>query len=258
MGETSGIQWTNATFNPWWGCTKIPQVDGRPSACDFCYAERDSKRYGHDVWGHDAPRRELSEHNWNNPIRWNRKAEKEGKRLRVFSASMADIFEDRRDLDAWRERLWKVIAITPMLDWLLLTKRPWLMSRFTPESWKEGWPANVWAGTTTEDQHWFDQRMAALSKVPAKIRFVSAEPLFQSIDISQYSKHLSWVITGSESGWKARITEESWIQALKEQCVRAGIPFFYKQFTMPDKTVIHTPELDGRTWLEVPDSPAAV
>lgn len=256
MAEKSGIQWTQASFSPWWGCVEIPEVEGRPGACTNCYARTLAHRWGHEVWGKDAPRKTMSEHYWNDPIRWNRKAQKTGKRLRVFCAPMADVFEDRRDLDPSRERLWDLIIKTPMLDWLLLTKRPWLMRKFTPDYWVDRWPSNIWAGTTTEDQHWFDHRMDALSRIPAKIRFVSAEPLFQSIDISKYSKYLDWVITGSESGWKARLTEESWIRSLKEQCVRAGIPFFYKQFTMPDKTVIHTPELDGRTWLEVPDSPA--
>lgn len=254
MAENSNIQWTHHSFSTHWGCTKIPQVDGRPSACDFCYAERDSHRWGHDVWGKDAPRRMMSDDYWKGPLKWNRKAQKTGERKRVFCSPMSDICEDRPDLDAVRTRLIETIEQTPFLDWLLLSKRPFLYTKFFP--WKR-WPRNVWAGTTTEDQHWFDHRMKALAQVPADIRFVSAEPLFSKVDISAHAKDLQWVITGSESGWKARITEEEWIRDLKNQCVGAGIPFFYKQFTKPDRSLIHTPELDGRTWLEVPATKAA-
>jgi protein gp37 len=122
MAKDSTIEWTHHTFNPWWGCTKVSP------GCKHCYAEAWAKRVGQDVWGARAPRRELSEAYWRQPLAWNAKALRTGKRTRVFCASMADVFEDRRDLDARRERLWRLINDTPRLDWLLLTKRPQILA----------------------------------------------------------------------------------------------------------------------------------
>src|ERR1043166_782056 len=118
MGANSAIEWTDHTFNPWWGCVKVSP------ACDFCYAEVWGRRLGKGVGGKDAPRRFFADAHWNEPLRWNRAAAKVGIRRRVFCASMADVFEQRDDLNPQRERLWKLIDSTPNLDWLLLTKRP--------------------------------------------------------------------------------------------------------------------------------------
>lgn len=249
MGEKSGVQWCHHSFSINWGCTEIPQVNGKFSACDFCYARTLSNRWGFKVWGKDAPRRAMSEHYWNEPFRWNRKAAKAGEHRRVFCGPMNDICEDRRDLDPYRERLIGIVEKTPWLIWLFLTKRPALYQKFFP--WKK-WPANVYAGTTTEHQYWFDHRMEHLAQVPADTRFISAEPLFEPINIEKYKSVLSWTITGSESGNQARITDWAWVRDLKDQCVEYGIPYFLKQMTLPDKTVLHTPELDGRQWLQFP------
>lgn len=118
MGKNSRIEWTDHTFNPWWGCTKVSE------ACKNCYAEAWSKRVGQQVWGPQAERRFFGERHWLEPLKWNADAAAHGKRLRVFCASMADVFEDRRSLDPWRSKLWELIEATPQLDWLLLTKRP--------------------------------------------------------------------------------------------------------------------------------------
>lgn len=118
MGQQTGISWTDHTFNPWWGCVKVSP------ACDHCYAERDAKRYGHPVWGKDAPRRFFSDKHWLQPVQWNRSAANDGVRRRVFCASMADVFEEYGGEDvlgAQRARLWALIGATPHLDWQLLT-----------------------------------------------------------------------------------------------------------------------------------------
>src|SRR5687767_6851032 len=116
MGRNSTIEWTTHTFNPWWGCTKVSP------GCQNCYAERLSTRYGHDVWGPGAKRRTFGEDHWKEPLRWEAEAARTGVRARVFCASMADVFD--KDAPAKeRKRLWKLIAKTPHLDWLLLTKR---------------------------------------------------------------------------------------------------------------------------------------
>lgn len=117
MAENSKIEWCDHTFNPWIGCTKIS------AACDNCYAEAFAKRTGGPKWGKDEPRRLTSHANWQKPLAWDRKAARLGVRYRVFCASLADVF-DVEVPDDWRDRLLALIAATPHLDWLLLTKRP--------------------------------------------------------------------------------------------------------------------------------------
>jgi protein gp37 len=222
VAKYSKIEWTTHTFNPWWGCVKMSP------ACKFCYAESWSKRLGGQLWGINAPRRFFGEKHWLEPLAWNRQAERDGKRARVFCASMADVFEDRRDLDAEREKLWDLIERTPSLDWLLLTKRPDLVSSTVP--WGDAWPRNVWLGTTTEDQEWADKRLAALADIPAKVRFISAEPLLGPLKLGKWARHVNWVITGGESGPHARPSSPSWFRALMNECMAAEIPFHFKQW----------------------------
>ncbi|HEX4264577.1 MAG TPA: DUF5131 family protein, partial [Verrucomicrobiae bacterium] len=118
MGKNSSIEWTDHTFNPWWGCTKVSP------GCEHCYAETWAHRVGQDVWGAKQDRRFFTDKHWQEPIRWNADAAESKKRRRVFCASMADVFENRDDLNKWRSKLWQLIIDTPWLDWLLLTKRP--------------------------------------------------------------------------------------------------------------------------------------
>lgn len=222
MAQNSPIEWTNHTFNPWWGCVKVSP------ACKHCYAEAWSKRVGQAVWGINAPRRFFGDKHWNEPIRWNKMAEAAGERHRVFCASMADVFEDRSDLDEARARLWKLIAVTPKLDWLLLTKRPEMISKIAP--WKEDWPTNVWIGTTVESQEYADLRLPFLTKIPAAVRFISAEPLLGPLNLSEWMSDLDWVITGGESGPKARPTSPSWFLNLMNQCMASEVAFHFKQW----------------------------
>lgn len=157
MGKDSGIEWTHHTFNPWWGCVKVSD------ACTHCYAETWARRIGQTLWGLEAPRRFFGDNHWREPIRWNAEAAHVGERRRVFCSSMADVFEDRRDLDVHRERLWELIDATPMLNWLLLTKRTDRVEALAP--WRDTWPANVWLGSTAESQKWADLRVARLECV---------------------------------------------------------------------------------------------
>src|ERR1700730_3666731 len=114
--ENSGIEWCDHSWNCWWGCTKVSR------ACDHCYAEMDAKRFGFDIWGRHKNRRELSEQNWNLPFKWNRQAERRGKRLRIFVNAYSDTFEDHPDADRLRPRMWTIIRKCPRLDFMLLTK----------------------------------------------------------------------------------------------------------------------------------------
>lgn len=223
MGKTTGISWTDSTFNIAWGCTKVSP------GCTNCYAETFSKRTGHSIWGPASRRRLFSEKHWDEPRRWNKEAKKAGVRRRVFCSSMADVFEDHRDLDSERERLWKLIGETPDLDWQLLTKRPENMLAMAP--WK-AWPDNVWAGTTTENQEWFDRRIGHLLGVPAKVRWLSVEPMLGPVRLPagiKDGKDLHWVIIGGESGHGARRMNPRWVVELIDDCRSRGIACFVKQ-----------------------------
>ena len=223
MGENTKIEWATHTFNPWWGCTRVSE------ACKNCYAEAWAKRVGQKVWGPKTERRLFGESHWSQPTRWNRKAEVEGTRPRVFCASMADVFEDRRELDLWRAKLWELIEATPQLDWLLLTKRPQNVRRLA--GWSSVWPENVWLGTTVELQARAEELLPHLAAVPAHVRFISAEPLLGPLDLNRWlGKMIDWVITGGESGPRARPASPAWFRSLHLQCMENHVAFHFKQW----------------------------
>ncbi len=234
MAENSKIEWTDHTFNPWVGCTKVSP------ACDHCYAEGWAKRTGHpELW--TGERRLTSEANWKQPIKWNRAAAAAGARHRVFCASLADVFDNQVPTH-WRWELWQLIAHTPALDWLLLTKRPQNIAKMLPQVWP--WPMpNVWLGTTVENQEEANRRIPALLAVPARVRFLSCEPLLGPVSLSvtwlsvpvgdgpERMDGIDWVIAGGESGGGARMMAPIWAASLRDQCAGAGVAFFMKQMT---------------------------
>jgi len=181
MGETT-IEWTDYTFNPWIGCTRVSQ------GCVNCYAESFARRYGKAEWGPTAQRVRTSNNNWRKPLLWNAKAEKESRRYKVFCASLADVFEDNDQLREWRTDLWRLIDSTPHLDWLLLTKRPEHISDMAPVLWFDPgcWPANLWIGTSVESQEMADKRIPELLTIPARVRFLSCEPLLGPVDLTPW------------------------------------------------------------------------
>lgn len=269
------IEWTSyrtpdgkivpgATFNPWWGCSKISQ------GCQHCYAEAWAKRYRYDMWGHQTARRLFGEQHWREPLRWNERAIRQGQRVRVFCASMADVFEDHPQVKESRERLWRLIEETSMLDWLLLTKRPENMRNMVPPSWATSWPNNVWAMTSIENQEQAEQRIPFLLDIPAIVRGLSVEPLIAMVDLSSWLAHIQWVIVGGESGPDARPMYPQWVRAIRNQCLEWGVAFFFKQwgnrypvehrnngsyqveFHRTNKKAAGR-YLDGRTWDEFPD-----
>lgn len=229
MGRTTTINWTDATWNPWWGCVRVSP------GCKFCYAETLAHRWGLDVWGPTTPRRMMSAAYWRKPEQWDHQAAAEGRRVRVFCASMADVFEDRADLEEPRGRLWNLIQRTPNLDWLLLTKRPENIMHLYPPEWPTyDWgahrpPANVWLMTSTEDQERFRARAWRLAQIPAVVRGLSVEPMLGPIDLSVWGKHIHWVICGGESGPGARPMSLEWARDLRDQCRALGIAFWFKQ-----------------------------
>jgi protein gp37 len=228
MGERTAIAWTDHTFNPWWGCEKVSP------GCTHCYADAFAHRLGFGtkglaLWGRGSDRRIFGERHWRDPLSWETYAIRDGRRHRVFCASMADVFEDRRELDGEREKLWALIASTPHLDWQLLTKRPENIRRLLPAAWLIDPRNNVWLGTTCEDQRRVDERLPRLLDVPAIAHFVSAEPLLERITLREYGP--DWVIIGGESGPSARPFDAHWVidLLLLEAEPRRSYALFIKQ-----------------------------
>lgn len=202
MGQNSKIEWTDHTWNPWIGCTKVA------AGCQHCYAESFAERYGMAMWGPNGTRVKTSESYWRQPLKWNREAEKAGVRARVFCASLADVFEDwdkpvrvqhgddTNMLDC-RTRLFALIDATPWLDWLLLTKRPENIRRMWPyvphtvlqeqQHQFSGFRKNVWLGTSVATQNDADRNIPELltCRDLAPVLFVSAEPLIGPVDLTR-------------------------------------------------------------------------
>lgn len=219
MAEQSAISWTDATFNPVIGCTRISP------ACDHCYAARDNGRR-HWVSEWDGPRRRTSEANWKQPLAWNRKAAASGKPLRVFCASLSDVFDNQWE-EQWRIDLWALIRATPNLRWLLLTKRIGNVLKMVPEDWPL---PNAGLMATLANQEEWDRDFGKLIAVPVPWRGVSAEPLLSSIIMrGATAENLQWMITGGESGPGFRALDFSAVRSIRDQCRDLGITFHHKQ-----------------------------
>lgn len=255
MGAETGIQWADATVNFWTGCTKLTP------ACDFCYAEAEQDKRFHRVkWGSGQAR-----HRFKGAValcfQLERKAIREGRRLRVFVNSLSDTF-DAEVPDAWRDEIFAVAALCPHLDFLLLTKRHKVMREYV-ESHRQNtahraafhsmlhhiaprgvgsstheilreivpWPLpNVHLGVTAEDQPRADLRLPDLCATPAARRFVSYEPALGQVDWSPWLPFLAQIIFGGESGSNARPPHPNWARSTRDQCAAAGVPFFFKQW----------------------------
>ncbi|MBB4066794.1 phage Gp37/Gp68 family protein [Gellertiella hungarica] len=226
MAENSAISWTTHTWNPWMGCTKVSP------ACDGCYAEAlMDKRYGKVQWG-NAPRVRTGAHTWNDPFRWQRKAEKDGTRPFVFCASLADIFDNQVD-PQWRSDAFEVMRKTQRLIYLLLTKRPQNIVKLAEAA--GGLPINAALGTTVEDQKRANLNLSWLvsARIGAKplFTFGSFEPLLGPVIVPS-GLMPDWVITGGETdqgGHKSRPTHPDWFRSLRDQALAAGVPFHHKQ-----------------------------
>ncbi|WP_025992361.1 phage Gp37/Gp68 family protein [Burkholderia thailandensis] len=261
MSENSKIEWCDSTWNPWEGCQKVGP------GCDHCYAEARNARFagGSAVnWGPGAPRRRTSAANWRKPLAWNATHEQffaaHGRRQRVFCASLADVFDNAVN-PMWRVDLFELISNTPNLDWLLLTKRIGnardmisnVLGSIMRDEREWPWP-NVWLGATIVNQAEADRDIPKLLAVPARVRFLSMEPLLGPVDLrfhiyseptGNFRTHggkrqlelrrpadggLHWVIAGGESGHGARPMHPDWARSLRDQCAAADVPFLFKQW----------------------------
>ncbi len=217
MAENTSIGWTDHTMNFWWGCHKVSPE------CTHCYIDGIMRRAGRVPFR--GPMRTV---NWGHPAKWQRQAAKTGKRLRIFTCSMSDFFHP--GADQWRPEAWQVIRACPNLDWLILTKRPELIADRLPADWGKGY-GNVWLGVTCGVRASLS-RLSILKNIPAVVRFVSAEPLLESIDFRPYlDGSIHWIITGCEQSGvgKRRPMELDWLRDIDRQCREAGIVHFFKQ-----------------------------
>ena len=189
-------------------------------------------RMGRVKWGPHGKRVRTSAQTWKNPLRWNEAAREfrkiEGRRPRVFCASLADVFDNRAERQ-WRKDLFDLIRECHRLDWQLLTKRPENIKKMLPNDWGSGY-RNVWLGVTAENQHWFDRRWAVLQGVPAVVRFISYEPALGRLRLPDIGPYPDWVISGGESGPGARLMKPSWVRRIIRDCRSKGVAVFHKQW----------------------------
>lgn len=232
MGETSNIEWTKATWNPWHGCHKISP------GCAHCYMFKQKKQYGQD------PNLVVrSKTKFSDPLKWD-----EGQL--VFTCSWSDWFIE--EADAWRDDAWDIVRRTRRHTYQILTKRIDRAAAHLPADWPL---PNVWLGVSVENQKAADERIPILLQIPAAVRFLSVEPLLGPVDLSPYitptcaacevaaatgvgddhgrthtHSSIDWVIVGGESGPGARPMHPDWARSVRDQCVAAGVPFFFKQW----------------------------
>ena len=245
----TAIEWTDETFNPWWGCTEVSP------GCAHCYAEALAQRGvgiggGPVEWGRGKDRRRNSADYWREPLDWNTRAGRRNIRIKVFCASMCDVFDAEVD-PSWRVDLWELVRRCRNLDWQILTKRPENIEAMLPPDWGDGWP-HVWLGTSVEDQSRADARIPILAAIPAAIRFLSVEPLLGPVSLDL--RGISWVICGGESGRSARPLDPAWVLSVRDQCVKNKVPFFFKQWGGQNKKAAGK-RLEGRTWRQFPKGP---
>ena len=242
MGDRSGIEWTDATWNPVTGCTKVSP------GCAHCYAEAVTlrfKRGGPYLPGQTTIK--LHPDRLDQPSRWQRPR-------RVFVCSMSDLFHEEIPF-AFIDRIVREMDSAKQHTFQVLTKRPKRMLEYLawPESFLgfSTWPAHVWLGVSVENQFWADRRIPLLMQALPRVRWLSVEPLLKAVDLTAYLEEIDWVVVGGESGPRARPIQPEWVQRIRDDCLEAETPFFFKQWGgLTPKAGGR--ELDGRTWDEYP------
>lgn len=230
MADKTGIEWTDATWNPVTGCAKVS------AGCKHCYAERNWGRLQHLPAYAGRAFTDVATHadRLLQPLSWKRPR-------RIFVNSMSDLFH--QDIhDDFIGMVFRTMARAPQHTFQVLTKRAERMQRLLTHPKMRGfvgdapWPLpNVWIGVSVEDQATADERIPLLLDTPAAVRWISAEPLLAPIDLAEHGLHggpgqLDWVVVGGESGPKARPMHPEWARGLRDQCAAAAVPFLFKQW----------------------------
>lgn len=238
MGTKTGIAWTDSTWNPWIGCTKVGP------GCDFCYAESYDKRAPVSHWGPGVPRRRTAETNQNLPHRWNRLADafqaKHGHPQRVFTLSLGD-WADNEVPKPWRWLMWNTIRDTPRLRYQLCTKRVSNIGKMLPPDWSPEKYGHVGFLVTCVNQEEADRDISRLRGLKAECGFrwigISYEPALGPINFRPHLApahdfglaDLDWIICGGESGSHARDDDPNWYRVTRDQCALYDTAFFMKQ-----------------------------
>ena len=234
MADTSHIEWTDATWNPVTGCTKISP------GCKYCYAERLARRL--QLMGQANYRNgfklTLQPQMLDLPLQW--KAPR-----RIFVNSMSDLFHEDVPTD-YVKRVFDVMVRARWHQFQVLTKRADRLRKLNREL---PWPANVWQGVSVESERYLD-RVDLLRRTNAAVKFLSLEPLLEALPNLDL-RGIDWVIVGGESGPGARPIDKRWVISIRERCKRAGVPFFFKQWGGVQKSKTGR-TLEGRTWDEMP------
>jgi len=255
MSDKSAIEWTDATWNPVTGCTKVSP------GCAHCYAETFAERF-RGVTGHPFQQGfdiKLWPERLSLPLRW-----KDPRR--IFVNSMSDLFHEAVP-DDFINQIFEVMRQTPQHIFQVLTKRSERMSDWTRKKFSAGnvtkngkavWPAHIWLGVSVENQV-YTSRIKYLQQTPALIRFLSIEPLLGFVNLESSSlQDIHWVIVGGESGQRARPVRLEWVLKIREQCEKYNVPFFFKQWGAYDPSGKRVGKkvagriLEGRTWDEMP------
>ena len=235
MPKDTSIEWTEHTWNAFSGCVKVSP------GCDNCYAETIANgRWGSPAFpnGFDLT---LRPHKVRDPMKWKTPS-------RIFVNSMSDLFLGNVPVD-YLVKIWDTMLEADWHQYQILTKRPIPAARLI-EDLNLDLPPHIWLGVSVESQEWADQRIPALLDIPARVRFLSCEPLLGPVDITPYIDGLDWVIDGGESGPKRRPASYDWFRSIRDQCNANGVSYFHKQGNahLSGKDRI----LDGRTWDEYP------
>lgn len=284
MGKHTKIEWAHHTFNAWIGCQKVGP------ACDHCYAEKSIAASMLGVkWGPHEPRHPTAPATWNQPKAWNREAARLGTRYRVFCNSLSDVF-DNAVPEGWRYALFELIGATPNLDWMLLTKRIGNVAKLCDVPYMQQLlKERIWLGITVVNQEEANRDIPKLLAVPARVRFLSIEPMLGPIVLpalrcdhgslpgpggvggvtcpdcdghgarnASGCLRLHWVIAGGESGPHARPMHPDWVRSLRDQCRAAGVPFLFKQWgewgeVQAVEEILYAEEADETGFIEKTD-----
>ena len=273
MGDATGIEWTNATVNFWWGCTKVGP------GCDHCYAETWSGRFGESLWGVGAPRRKIKGaaallHRLdNNYAEWAADAtcRVENAKVfglpvpnldttrRVFIQSMSDLFDLEVEL-AWFDEAWQHIEACRRLSLQIVTKRISAVEKRLAAIGRSTWPKHAGLIVTVVDQKEADRDIPRFIELKKRLGIpwigLSIEPMLGPIDLTPWLADLDWVICGGESGSAARPLHPDWVRGLRDQCTAAGAAFFFKQWgefsaALEPGTAVnldHLPKSDSVAW----------